>query len=140
MRQKAFTLIELLVVVAIVGLLSSAILLNTRNTRLKAHDAQIQSYLHQVRNAAEMEYIRNNETYASVCDSGTLSDSGELGTLEQVIRNENGNQELSCVVSADGYEFAVSSPLRARPAKHWCVQSAGLSMEIDDPVSTPHCQ
>ena len=62
MFNKGFTLIELLVVVAIIGLLSTVVLVNVRSAQFDARDASIQSSMHQVRNAAEMSYTRNNES------------------------------------------------------------------------------
>jgi len=137
MSKKAFTLIELLVVVAIIGLLTTIVLVNIRNSRAEAHDASIQSSMHQVRNAAEMSYIRNNESYTAVCDenNNTLSDSGEFGYLEEAIKKDNGDNNVKCYESANKRDFAISSPLVARAGKHWCVESAGLSIEIDNPIS-----
>lgn len=140
--EKGFTLIELLVVVAIIGLLSSIVLVNTGSTRYKAMDSNIQSTMHQLRNAAEFIYVENGESYSLVCDEtdNTLNDSGELGVAERAIKRENGNQNVTCFESADKKDFAVSSPLRARQGKHWCVESAGLSREIDNQITTASCQ
>lgn len=142
MSKKAFTLIELLVVLSIIGLLSTFVMVNMQNTRQKANDANIQSYLHQIRNAAEFVYIRTNESYASVCDEtdDTLSDDGEIGILKDAIMRQNKNQPVTCFESADKKDFAASSPLRARDGKHWCVQSAGLSLELDNPITSAICE
>lgn len=142
MSKKAFTLIELLVVLSIIGLLSTFIMVNMQNTRQKANDANIQSYLHQIRNAAEFVYIRTDESYASVCDEtdDTLSDDGEIGILKNAIMRQNKNQPVTCFGSADEKDFAASSPLRARDGKHWCVQSAGLSLELDNPITSAICE
>ena len=140
--EKAFTLIELLVVVAIIGLLSTIVLVNTNDARFKAMDANIQSMMHQVRNAAEFIYVANVESYGLVCDeaNNTLNDSDELGVLERAIMRENGNQNVTCLESADKRDFAASSPMRARQGKHWCVESAGLSREIANQITTAKCQ
>ena len=142
MSNKAFTLIELMVVLSIIGLLATFVMVNMQSTRHKANDANIQSYLHQVRNAAEFLYIKSSESYASVCDeiNDTLSDEGEVGILEDAIMLQNRNQPVTCFESADKKDFAVSSPLRAREGKHWCVQTAGLSLELDNPVTSAVCE
>jgi prepilin-type N-terminal cleavage/methylation domain-containing protein len=140
--EKGFTLIELLVVVAIIGLLSTIVLVNTGSTRYRAMDANIQSTMHQLRNAAEFIYVQNGESYGLVCDEtdNTLNDSGELGVAERAIKRENGNQDVACFESVDGKDFAVSSPLRAQQGKHWCIESAGLSREINNEITTASCQ
>ncbi|MFH1820712.1 MAG: type II secretion system protein [Candidatus Nealsonbacteria bacterium] len=140
--NNAFTLIELLVVIAIIGFLSSVILLNMRGTRLEAHDAVIQSLLHDVRNLAELKYAENNESYSFVCDEGddTISNTGDLLILELAIKKENNNQDLTCIESVDKQAFAVSSPMRFLSDKHWCVQSAGTALELDHFIITPRCE
>ncbi len=140
MKSRAFTLLELMVVVAIIGLMATIVLLNTWGQREKAKDANVKSYIHQVRNAAEFSYIRDNESYAMVCDGSdnTLSNSGDFRILEEAIMNENGNLPVKCFVSADGKDFAVSSPLST--GKHWCLESAGTTIEIDDAITSATCE
>jgi general secretion pathway protein G len=141
MSKKGFTLVELMVVIAIVGLLASIVLVNVRGTKDKARDANIKSYMYQLRNAAEMIYTQT-ENYNAVCDESdnTLSNSGEFGILERAIKKDNGNVDLTCFEDAGGKSFAVSSPLVASTGKHWCVESAGLSIEIDNPITSAKCQ
>ena len=139
--ERGFTLIELLVVVAIILLLTTIVLVNTKNTRFQAHDSNIQSIMHQVRNEAEFIYAQNGESYSTICDeiNNTLNDGGEMGLLEKRIRNENGAQNVTCFESADKKDFAATSILRSRN-KYWCIESAGLSREIDNQITTARCQ
>ncbi|MDO8424393.1 MAG: type II secretion system protein [bacterium] len=140
--KKGFTLIELLVVVAIIGLLSSIIFINTKNARFQAYDASIQSTMHQLRNEAEMIYTQNGESYTTICDEsdGTLSNSGEIGAIEKKIKENNTGQNIVCIESADKKDFAAASPLRAQVGKYWCIESAGLSQELDNQITTARCQ
>ncbi|MBI4049765.1 MAG: type II secretion system protein [Candidatus Doudnabacteria bacterium] len=54
--QQGFTLIELLVVVAIIGLLSSAILVGMGNARIRARDARRLSDVQQVKSGLDVHY------------------------------------------------------------------------------------
>lgn len=142
MRQRAFTLIELLVVIALIGLLATIIIMNIWDQRVKAYDANIKSSMHQIRNAAELSYVRNGESYALLCDESdnTLSNSGELLLLENDIRKQNGNLAVSCYESADKKDYAASSPLRASAGKHWCIEGAGTGVEINAAITSASCQ
>lgn len=140
MKKNGFTLIELLVVVSIVGFLASIILLSTQKVRFQANDAQIQALMHQLRNAAELSYNQSNEDYSAVCDEAdnTLASMGEFGLLETAIKRENSNQNVACLESADKKEFAASFPLKL--SGHWCIESAGLSVKINNTITTSRCQ
>jgi len=141
-NKKGFTLIELLVVVAIVGMLASIVLVNTWSQRDRARDANIKTYISQIGGKAELLYFDSNGSYASVCDESddTVSDDGDLGSLERAIMKENGNQAVKCFESADKGAFAVSSPLLFEEGKHWCLESAGAPVEIDGPITSASCQ
>lgn len=143
MKEMGFTLIELLIVIAIVGLLVSIIVLNARDTKFLAHDAQIQTLMHQLRNAAELDYNRR-ESYSQICDESddTLrDDNGDIEALELAIEKENGGSPVRCYESEGRTSFAASSPLRTQAGKSWCVQSAGFSRELDcSQITSAVCQ
>ncbi|HYE22987.1 MAG TPA: prepilin-type N-terminal cleavage/methylation domain-containing protein [Candidatus Paceibacterota bacterium] len=58
-RSRGFTLIELLIVIAIIGILSSTVLVSLNSARAKARDARRLSDLNQVRTALELYYFDN---------------------------------------------------------------------------------
>jgi prepilin-type N-terminal cleavage/methylation domain-containing protein len=60
MKQKGFTLIELLVVVAIVGLLSSVVLVAMNASREKARDARRRADLRQIATAMDLYFDKYN--------------------------------------------------------------------------------
>jgi len=55
-HSKAFTLIELLIVIAIIGILSSVVVVSMGNTRAKARDARRMSDMRQILLALELYY------------------------------------------------------------------------------------
>ncbi len=92
MRQtrdsEGFTLIELLVVVAIIGLLSSVVLVSLNSARKKARNAKRVADIHQIQSALELYYLDNNSypnnglTWANECsDGGSLSPSAVIPGL-----------------------------------------------------------
>ncbi len=70
--RKGFTLIEMLVVVAIIGLLSSTILVGLGNARSKARDARRISDLRQIQTGLENYYVENNQSYPQALYSSVL--------------------------------------------------------------------
>ncbi|MDH4330281.1 MAG: type II secretion system GspH family protein [Candidatus Moranbacteria bacterium] len=67
-KQKGFTLIELLIVIAIVGILSSVVLVALGNARLKAQDAKRISEIRSIETALEEYYTSNGQYPASDMD------------------------------------------------------------------------
>ena len=55
-EQKGFTLIEMLVVVAIVGLLSSVVVIGLSGARAKARDARRVADIREIQNDLEIDY------------------------------------------------------------------------------------
>lgn len=70
--QRGFTLIELLIVVAIIGILSTLIMVNFIGIRQRARDAQRKSNLRQIQSALEL-YRSDIGSYpaASLANCGT---------------------------------------------------------------------
>src|SRR6478672_11103466 len=68
--QSGFTLIELLVVMAIVGLLSSTILLSLNQSRAKSRDTKRKGDLAQLQKALELYYNTNNSYPVQASMSG----------------------------------------------------------------------
>ncbi len=55
-NNKGFTLIEMLVVIAIIGLLSSVVVIGLGGSRSKARDARRIADIQQIQNALELDY------------------------------------------------------------------------------------
>ena len=66
MNRKGFTLIEMLVVIAIIGLLSSVVVIGLSGARSKARDAKRIADIRQIQNGLEVAYTAVNGYPASV--------------------------------------------------------------------------
>ena len=73
--KKGFTLIEMLVVVAIIGLLSSVIIIGLGGSRAKARDAKRISDLRQIQSALEIAYVTG---YPAQASAGPIAPSPSL--------------------------------------------------------------
>lgn len=140
-NKKGFTLIELMVVIALIGFLAAVVIVAVGSSQSRAKDEKIKSFLHQVRNAAELDFT-DNETYDAVCNDSdnTLNSANPFGDLESAIKKINGNLNVTCIESLDKKSFAISSPLVSAEGKHWCIQSAGISIQRDDSITSYKCQ
>lgn len=77
--HKGFTLIELLIVVAIIGILSTAILANLGQSRARARDAVRKHDLHTIQTALEMYYNTCGSYVVKLNCAGTAYGSGGIG-------------------------------------------------------------
>lgn len=68
-RQKSFTLVELLVTIAIIGLLSSIVLVNIKNVIAKARDTRRLHDMRQIVTALKLYYAKY-ERYPSISGDG----------------------------------------------------------------------
>jgi prepilin-type N-terminal cleavage/methylation domain-containing protein len=135
--KKGFTLIEMLVVVAIIGILSSALLTALGPARNKARDSRIMTEMNQVRAIAE---ILNNGTYKSVPqidgDPGRIADipNTEMQDLAQDIAAQGGALVLKRSTDPLFRSYVMYSPLNikvgtdAAPITNfYCIDSMGKS-------------
>ncbi len=90
MKKKGFTLIELLVVVAIIALLASVVIASLGSARAKGRDAKRRTDLEQVRNALELYYYSNNNSYPKTDHDGTQDWYGGHGYHDPIYINSSG--------------------------------------------------
>ena len=115
MKKGGFTLVEMLVVIAIVGILSAAVLASLGPARNRAKDARIISGLDQVRAIAEILY---DGDYAAVVIGQT--------DIAKIATDITGNQgEMTITLSADTLTFAAEASLASDG--FYCVDSAGTA-------------
>ena len=83
-QQGGFTLIELLIVIAIIGILSSIVLVSLNSARGKARDAKRVSELKQIQKAIEMYY--NDYGYYPTCGGKDVcSSTGYSGSISTLL-------------------------------------------------------
>jgi len=130
---EGFTLIELLVVVAIIGLLTSIVLVAVSTARHKANDGAIMQELAQVRTIAQMILVGDG-VYDALCDvSNTLNDNNtsypSLEQIEDKIETLNNSQNVTCY--ADENAYCVSTPLVYSAGSKFCIDGQGIASTIN---------
>ena len=113
-NNKGFTLIEMLVVIAIIGLLSSVVLVALGPSRNKAKDTRIISDVNQARVILETKYDASAGAYTYVATDYTA--------LTTDVAN-NGGTLVVQPVPGSGNIYAVSSALVS--GGFYCVDSTG---------------
>jgi prepilin-type N-terminal cleavage/methylation domain-containing protein len=115
--KKGFTLIELLVVIAIIGILASVVLVGFSDTRDQARDARIMSAMAQIRNQAEVYYMREgNYKYTDMFANDNIESLIDDITAQVTAPTTSVEEDSYCVVSAlnaETYYFCVDSTGKA---------------------------
>lgn len=140
-EEKGFTLLELLMVVAIIGVLTSIVLVSLTDSRNRGADAAVKSNLDTVRGQSELFYSSSNSFLPSggatfniaTCPAYNASGTNMLSKdkviaeaiAEAVKRGDNGS---SCYNSSINWAIAVG--LKSNSALSWCVDSGGNSKQV----------
>lgn len=134
--EKGFTLIELLVVVAIIGILSSIVLVSLNSARQRGRDASLKGSLSSMRAAAEIVYDEANpNSYATVCTNGVASKDLFDAALDQNLTGANG-----CTSTATDWNAYIE--LNANNgADTFCVDSDGFAgiVSTTNPIAGGLC-
>ena len=140
MKKSGFTLIELLVVIAIIGLLSSIVLGQLNESRKKAESARIKLELSSLRRAAAIYYENQNPNgYGG--NTNNCTTPNRIFTADTVVAGLIASIDSIAGVSvecrANTTYFVVSANLVGilnSNADNWCVDNAGASKAIADPI------
>lgn len=134
LSHKGFTLIELLVVVAIIAILSTAVLASLNSARNKAKDARITSEVSSLRAQMELYYNSNGFSYGSAtdCNTGTTafttlssaSTSGAKELIDALKADAGGTTSTFVNCAASTNSWVVAAKLVNGAA---CADSSGAS-------------
>ena len=106
----------ILPVIAIIGILSSVVLVSLNVARQKGQDAQIEAALNNMRLETEMYYNQNNNSYsvARDCSSGVFASPSVVSAKSSL----NSTAVLTCY--AEGSSYAISASLNTARSKLLC--------------------
>ncbi len=117
MLRKGFTLIELMVVIAVIGILSSLVLVTYPTAQGRANDGVIMSDADQIRVAAEVFYGING-SYSG------LADDTDVAALVADADSRNGADETDFVFVFPAAGFAnYCASIEMNSGQYWCVDS-----------------
>ncbi len=149
MKSQGFTLIEILVVVAIIGILSSVVIVSLSSTKKKGAVAFVKKSMSEIRTQANLYYAVNGDygtaqSFDTFLSSETtfcsntcfLDDATILSSLKRFdpyigayysSSHPDQNHYMSYVISTDKQRWALSVSMVNGP-KTYCIDSTGQSV------------
>lgn len=126
-KQRGFTLIEVLVVVAIIGLLSSVVIVGLGGARSKARDARRIADIQQIQNALELAYSPATGYPATIPSGAPTKDPQGKDYLYIATPANLGYQLGICLENTERATGATQCPglTFGCAGKEYCVTQAG---------------
>lgn len=145
--DSGFTLVELLVVVAILGILTSVVLVSLSTANTRAKDGAVQADVVSIRDQAQLYYNDNggyslngaNIPASSSCTTASSVFVDPRVALQIVAADSanGGARSVVCNVAAGGSAYAVYAELASAAGTYFCVDSNGIGAKTTHtPAST----
>jgi len=120
-NNKGFTLIEVLVVIAIIGLLSSVIVIGLGGARSKARDARRIADVRSIQSALEVDYTAVSGYPAAIPSNAPQNDPQGAGYVYELDGTENYKLGI-CLENTEGTAGAAVCPAAvACSGNEYCV-------------------
>lgn len=139
-NSAGFTLVELLVVIAVIGILSSVVLMSLSTANTRGKDVAIQSDLVGVRTQAQLYYNSNGGYSLNGASIPASSDCSAASSVFvdpkiglQILAADSANggaRSVICSVTAGGAAYAVAAEFASTAGTYFCVDSNGLGVKI----------
>ncbi len=127
-RTGGFTLIEMMIVIAIIGILSSVVLIALGPSRDKAKDARIISDMNQIMSTMETLYNPNTGKYP---DSSAATANPAVSAAVTDIGN-SGGQGFAMYPPSTGDIWYLAIAMLNDKTNYYCVDSSGNTLTIGD--------
>ena len=131
-----FTLIELLIVIAIIGVITSIVMVSVNVARGKAANASVKQNLHGIGSQAEIFYDNNSGTYSDFC-----TDASVIPSLEGAgLAGSGVATSTACFDSSAGW--AAQARFKVQDSggfTYWCVDNAGTAKGETIPLAGSSC-
>lgn len=133
--SAGFSLIEILITIAVIGILTSLILVAVSGSRNKGHDTRIHNDVSQLRYLAESIYDTQGASYAkwSAHPSIATNLAVLLEDIDQNYGDAAGAPYVTLIRDSQGAEYCVSAPLRGKVGQYYCIDSTGVFKEGPTP-------
>jgi len=119
MNKKGFTLIELLIVVAVIGILSSVVLVGLGPVQKQGRDARRISDLRQVQNGLELYYNKNGR-YPDDAGWDSFSDYLKMAGISNVPKDpRHPNPSYEYWTDTNGTTYCIGAQLEDLTNPNW---------------------